>query len=95
MPVTVTASSPAVSTFRLPQSKRNVPRFRVMAVGSKVVSVAHPILTNLQKKCATPLPVLRHVADSMTADMRAGLAVDGGSDLKMILSYVDSLPTGY
>lgn len=26
--------------------------------------------------------------------MRAGLEVDGGSDLKMILSYVDSLPTG-
>lgn len=30
----------------------------------------------------------------MATDMRAGLAVDGGSDLKMILSYVDSLPTG-
>lgn len=54
-----------------------------------------PILTKLQKDCATPLPVLRHVADAMAADMRAGLAVDGGSDLKMILSYVDTLPTGY
>lgn len=30
----------------------------------------------------------------MSDDIRAGLAVDGGSDLKMILSYVDSLPTG-
>jgi hexokinase len=30
----------------------------------------------------------------MAADMRAGLSADGGSDLKMILSYVDSLPTG-
>ncbi|KAI3745898.1 hypothetical protein L6452_08309 [Arctium lappa] len=30
----------------------------------------------------------------MATDMRAGLAVDGGSDLKMILSYVDCLPTG-
>ncbi|PIA55504.1 hypothetical protein AQUCO_00700061v1 [Aquilegia coerulea] len=30
----------------------------------------------------------------MAADMRAGLVVDGGSDLKMILSYVNSLPTG-
>ncbi|KAI0500152.1 hypothetical protein KFK09_018361 [Dendrobium nobile] len=30
----------------------------------------------------------------MTSDMRAGLAADNGSDLKMILSYVDSLPTG-
>lgn len=35
------------------------------------------------------------MADSLTADMRAGLEVDGGSDLKMILSYVDALPTGY
>lgn len=30
----------------------------------------------------------------MASDMRTGLAADGGSDLKMILSYVDSLPTG-
>ncbi|KAI3894533.1 hypothetical protein MKX03_027563 [Papaver bracteatum] len=53
------------------------------------------ILTNLQNNCATPLPILRHVADSMTDDdMRAGLAVDGCSSLKMILSYVNSLPTG-
>lgn len=58
-------------------------------------SAALPILTKLQHECATPLPVLRHVADSMAADMRSGLAVDGGSDLKMILSYVDSLPTGW
>lgn len=64
-----------------------------MAVGSNIVSVG-PILTKLQKDCATPLPLLRHVADAMAADMRGGLAVDGGSDLKMILSYVDSLPTG-
>ncbi|KAI3986005.1 hypothetical protein MKX01_039087 [Papaver californicum] len=49
------------------------------------------ILTNLQNNCATPLPILRHVTD----DMRAGLAVDGGSSLKMILSYVNSLPTGF
>ncbi|XP_019156544.1 PREDICTED: hexokinase-2, chloroplastic-like isoform X1 [Ipomoea nil] len=52
------------------------------------------ILTKLQKDCATPLPVLRHVADAMAADMRAGISVDGGSDLKMIPSYVDTLPTG-
>ncbi|MCL7036034.1 hypothetical protein MKW94_010918 [Papaver nudicaule] len=53
-----------------------------------------PILTNLQHNCATPLPLLRHVADSIADDMRAGMAVDGGSSLKMILTYVDSLPTG-
>lgn len=66
-----------------------------MAVRSSNVLSFAPILIKLQRDCATPLPVLRHVADSMAADMRAGLAVDGGSDLKMILSYVDSLPTGY
>lgn len=65
-----------------------------MAVRSNLLSFA-PILINLQRDCATPLPVLRHVADAMAADMRAGLAVEGGSDLKMILSYVDNLPTGY
>lgn len=64
-----------------------------MAIRSNIVSVA-PLLTKLQNDSATPLPVLRHVADAMTADMRAGLATDGGSDLKMILSYVDSLPSG-
>lgn len=53
-----------------------------------------PILVELKMKCDTPLPVLRHVAQAMEADMRAGLVGDGGSDLKMILSYVDSLPTG-
>ncbi|KAL5778195.1 hypothetical protein ACOSP7_011121 [Xanthoceras sorbifolium] len=93
MSVNVTTTSPVFGSFRLPPSVKGAPRFR-MAVRSNVVSVNAPILTKLQQECATPLPVLRHVADAMTADMRAGLAVDGGSDLKMILSYVDSLPTG-
>lgn len=65
-----------------------------MAVGSNTISGAS-ILKKLQKHCATPLPVLRHVADAMADDMRAGLAVEGGSELQMILSYVDALPTGY
>ncbi|CAO2833868.1 unnamed protein product [Amaranthus hypochondriacus] len=69
------------------------PRMTVRS-GSGTISPVTQILTKLQKECATPLPVLRHVADSMGNDMRAGLAVDGGSDLKMILSYVDTLPTG-
>lgn len=93
MSITATAIPPAVGSFRLSPSPRDVPRYR-MAVRSNAVSVA-PILTKLRKECATPLPLLRHVADAMAADMRAGLAVDGGSDLKMILSYVDNLPTGY
>lgn len=66
-----------------------------MTVGSFNKVSAASILTKLQKDCATPLPILQQVADAMAADMRAGLAADGGSDLKMILSYVDALPTGY
>ncbi|XWS20962.1 hypothetical protein CRYUN_Cryun30bG0014300 [Craigia yunnanensis] len=88
---TATATSPAVGSFYIRRSTR-VLQLR-MDVRSSAISVS-PILTKLQKDCATSLAVLRHVADSMSADMRAGLAVDGGSDLKMILSYVDSLPTG-
>ncbi|XP_007017793.2 PREDICTED: hexokinase-2, chloroplastic isoform X2 [Theobroma cacao] len=86
------ATTTATPSFRIKRSTRGVPRTR-MAVRSSTISVA-PMLTKLQSDCATPLPVLRHVADSMSTDMHAGLAVDGGSDLKMILSYVDSLPTG-
>ncbi|KAK6115231.1 hypothetical protein DH2020_007500 [Rehmannia glutinosa] len=56
--------------------------------------VSSPDSHQAAEDCATPLPVLRHVADAMAADMRAGLEADGGSDLKMILSYVDALPTG-
>ncbi|MQL76421.1 hypothetical protein Taro_008806 [Colocasia esculenta] len=69
-------------------------RSPVVAVRSGGVAAAAPILTQLRGKCATPLPVLRRVADAMAADIRAGLAADGGDGLPMILSYVDTLPTG-
>ncbi|KAK3424909.1 hypothetical protein EUGRSUZ_F01647 [Eucalyptus grandis] len=95
----VASASPAVGSPCLRRSpgggRRGGARFGMTAARSAapLVSVA-PILKKLQKECATPLPVLRRVADAMAADMRAGLAADGGSDLKMILSYVDSLPSG-
>ncbi|KAK4351879.1 hypothetical protein RND71_027397 [Anisodus tanguticus] len=96
--MSVTFSSPAVRSFyvsRSPSHNRvSRPRVIMSAVRSSDSLGVTPILTKLQKDCATPLPVLRHVADAMAADMRAGLAVDGSSDLKMILSYVDTLPTG-
>ncbi|KAF4358347.1 hexokinase-2, chloroplastic [Cannabis sativa] len=96
--MSVPAISTSVGSFYLSRSQcrsssRGLPRRSLMAIRSGAVSVA-PILTNLQKDCATPFPVLRHVADAMATDMRNGLAIDGGSDLKMILSYVDTLPTG-
>jgi hexokinase len=34
------------------------------------------------------------VADAVAVEMHAGLASDGGSKLGMIISYVDSLPSG-
>ena len=91
-----TASSPAVGSFLSSRSqRRSTPGFR-MALRSDAVSVSvSPILTKLKHKCATPLPVLQHVADAMSAAMRAGLTVDGGAGLPMIPTYVDNLPTGY
>ncbi|KAF6164803.1 hypothetical protein GIB67_015981 [Kingdonia uniflora] len=90
----VAATSPSLGPFSPVRSptKRRILQSR-MAVRS-TGTIVTPILIDLQKSCATPLPVLRHVADAMTDDMRAGLVCDGGSDLKMILSYVNSLPTG-
>lgn len=96
--MTVPAASAAIGSLCFPRSRIRgsafLPRMAIRSGGSSTLSSVTQILTNLQKECATPLPVLRHVADSMGNDMRAGLAVDGGSDLKMILSYVDTLPTG-
>lgn len=52
------------------------------------------ILKELEDKCSIPLEKLRQVADAMIVEMHAGLASDGGSKLKMLISYVDNLPTG-
>ncbi|KAI4388478.1 hypothetical protein MLD38_000801 [Melastoma candidum] len=89
------ACSPPKMALGSPSFRRSasgMPRIRMFA-RPVPVSVG-PMLRELKKECDTPVPVLRRVAEAMAADMRAGLAVDGGSDLKMILSYVHSLPTG-
>ncbi|XP_077217678.1 hexokinase-1-like [Tasmannia lanceolata] len=52
------------------------------------------ILREFEEKCGTPIGKLRQVADAMTVEMNAGLASEGGSKLKMLISYVDNLPTG-
>lgn len=52
------------------------------------------ILKEFEEKCGTPLGKLKQVADAMTVEMHAGLASEGGSKLKMLISYVDNLPTG-
>ncbi|KAJ0698626.1 putative hexokinase [Helianthus annuus] len=56
---------------------------------------AMDIVKEFEEKCATPVSKLRQVADAMTVEMHAGLASDGGSKLKMLISYVDNLPTGF
>ncbi|BBG98911.1 hexokinase 2, partial [Prunus dulcis] len=55
---------------------------------------ATAIIKELEEKCGTPIGKLRQVADAMAVEMHAGLASEGGSKLKMIISYVDNLPTG-
>ncbi|KAJ9538752.1 hypothetical protein OSB04_031485 [Centaurea solstitialis] len=55
---------------------------------------AMEILREFEERCGTPVGKLRQVADAMTVEMHAGLASDGGSKLKMLISYVDNLPTG-
>lgn len=55
---------------------------------------AMDILKEFEEKCETPIGKLRQVADAMTVEMHAGLASEGGSKLKMLISYVDNLPTG-
>ncbi|EEF46378.1 hexokinase-2 [Ricinus communis] len=52
------------------------------------------IVKELEEKCATPIGKLKQVADAMVVEMHAGLASEGGSKLKMLISYVDNLPTG-
>uniref|UniRef100_A0A5B7AGS0 Phosphotransferase n=1 Tax=Davidia involucrata TaxID=16924 RepID=A0A5B7AGS0_DAVIN len=55
---------------------------------------AMAILKEFEEKCGTPIAKLKQVADAMTVEMHAGLASEGGSKLKMLISYVDNLPTG-
>lgn len=70
-----------------------VVRHRMKSSGRWAKALA--ILKELEEKCDTPIAKLRQVADAMTVEMHAGLASEGGSKLKMLISYVDNLPTGY
>lgn len=56
---------------------------------------AMAIVKELEEKCGTPTAKLKQVADAMAVEMHAGLASEGGNKLKMVISYVDKLPTGY
>lgn len=62
---------------------------------SRQCSRAAAILQEFEQKCGTPSSKLTQVADAMMVEMHAGLASEGGSKLKMLVSYVDNLPSGY
>lgn len=63
--------------------------------GNAKLARAEEMVEELERTCASPLERLRQLADAMEVEMHAGLALEGGSRLKMLLTYVDSLPTGY
>lgn len=69
-----------------------VVRHRVRSSGKWARAMA--IFEDFKDKCGTPIGKLRQVADAMAVEMHAGLASEGGSKLKMLISYVDNLPTG-
>ncbi|KAJ8751192.1 hypothetical protein K2173_016373 [Erythroxylum novogranatense] len=52
------------------------------------------IFRELEEDCETTVGRLRQVVDAMDVEMHAGLASEGGSKLKMLLTFVDRLPTG-
>ncbi|XP_006654122.3 hexokinase-7 [Oryza brachyantha] len=59
-----------------------------------VAAAAEQVVAGLREECATPAGRLDEVAAAMAEEMAAGLAEEGGSKVKMIVSYVDSLPNG-
>ncbi|XP_077218203.1 hexokinase-3-like isoform X1 [Tasmannia lanceolata] len=52
------------------------------------------ILKDFEEGCSTQLGRLRQVVDAMAVEMHAGLASEGGSKLKMLLTFTDNLPNG-
>lgn len=52
------------------------------------------VLRELEEGCDTRVERLRQVVDAMAVEMHAGLASEGGSKLKMLLTFIDKLPNG-
>ncbi|KAK7251519.1 hypothetical protein RIF29_34795 [Crotalaria pallida] len=69
-----------------------VVRHRMRCSGKWARAMA--IVKEFEEKCGTPIEKLRQVAHAMDVEMHAGLASEGGSKLKMLISYVDNLPSG-
>ena len=75
--------------------------FSTLSVSSEVKDrsnkdQANFILDELRKSCETTEERLRLIIEAMVQEMYDGLEREGGSkDYKMILTYVDKLPSGY
>lgn len=52
------------------------------------------VLKEVERECESSVERLRHVVDGMAIEMHAGLASEGGSKLKMLLTYLHNLPNG-
>jgi hexokinase len=52
------------------------------------------LLYEFQHAAATPLHVLRQIAEHMTFEMHAGLMTEGKSNLLMLPTFVENLPDG-
>ncbi|KAB1996740.1 hypothetical protein ES319_D13G252600v1 [Gossypium barbadense] len=52
------------------------------------------VLKEMEESCETTVGRLKQVVDAMAVEMHAGLASEGGSKLKMLLTFVDNLPSG-
>ena len=55
---------------------------------------AAAIVGEFRRGCGASTEKLRQVAEAMMEEMNKGLASEGGRKLKMIISHVDTLPTG-
>ncbi|TVU21437.1 hypothetical protein EJB05_31070 [Eragrostis curvula] len=63
-------------------------------MAAAAVAMAEQVVADLREKCETPVSLLHDVAAAMAHEMAAGLEKEGASKVKMLLSYVDKLPTG-
>jgi len=64
-------------------------------MAAAALAMAEQVVADLRAKCEKPPSMLREVAAEMAREMGAGLEKEGGSRVKMLLSYVDKLPTGF
>jgi len=53
------------------------------------------ILKVFGEECETSIDKLKSVAEAMVVEMHNGLENEGGSMLKMLISFVDNLPSGF